>query len=261
MASVSALRDRTWAENRVFDSDNTPLIDALSAETKPYITVFTDMDNRIEMEGMDSYSTQRNLSLVMEMGLASAVVVDNGVKTINIPQTDQAMEALIDMLEHQAIGALVGDPYSKWGEIVKSIVTRIYRIPSRRGGSSAKGTRWAARQVTLVCQTMGDPVPGQVLTAAHPITKFLALARLSGQAGMNMAEAANLIEMALNTTTVPDWRLAQAWLGLTERGVRSLGIAPMPETDQEPPIPFDNEDSDVDYDDSIDLTAPETVVT
>jgi hypothetical protein len=77
MCAVAALRERTLAERRVFDSDNTPLADALAQEpeqAKPYITVYTDEDIRPGVSGRDIYAAERNLSLVLEIGAASAVV-------------------------------------------------------------------------------------------------------------------------------------------------------------------------------------------
>jgi hypothetical protein len=253
MCAVAALRDKTWAADRVYDSDNTPLVDKLTAEIKPYMTVFTDTDNRMEVDGMDVYSTQRNLSLVVELGLASATVVEKGDKTISIPQTDQAMEAFIDLLEMQVMSALIGDPNSKWGDLFKQLVTKVLRMPSRRGGSSDKGTRWAARQLTLVCQPIGDPIPGLVLSNAHPIKQFIALARADDQEGLNLAVAADLIENALETAGNPDYQKAQAWLGLSLRGVQSLGIAPLPAGDLNS-VGF--EEGEVEPDDSLDTHTP-----
>lgn len=237
MCAVAALRDRTWAESRVFDSDNTPLIDALQQDTKPYITVFTDADTRTDIDGKDIYTSMRRIALVLEIGLASATTVANGDKILNIPQTDQAMEALIDFIETQALSAIIGDPFSKWGEIVRRMVNHIERIPSIRGGSSTQTTtRWAARQLTLICQTVADPAPGTVLPQHHPIRDFITLAKSTEQAGLHMAEAANLIEAMLNESPAPDWRQAQAWMGMTEAAIRATGIAPLLETDETAPV-------------------------
>lgn len=252
MCAVAALREKTSAGDRVYDSDNSPLIDKLTAETHPYITVFTDNDNRMELEGMDLYSTQRNLSLSMEFGLASAITADGKTNpTIHIPYTDQAFEAFVDIMESQIVAALVGDPSSQWGEILKQIVTRVYRMSSRRGGSSDRGTRWAARQLTLVCQTIGDPIPGYVLSSSHPIRQFIALARDTD----GMGPAADLIETMLENVNSPDYRKVQSWLGLSQRGIEATGVAPLPQGEEQP-IPFDSEDSTVEWDESLDTTTP-----
>jgi hypothetical protein len=41
--------------------------------------------------------------------------------------------------------------------------SRFERVPSRRGGSAERGTRWAARQIIFVCDTIDDVPPGVVL--------------------------------------------------------------------------------------------------
>jgi hypothetical protein len=44
---------------------------------------------------------------------------------------------------------------------------------------------------------------------------------------LNIAKAAELIAKVIETDVMPDWRTAEGWLGLSDRGVRALGIAPL----------------------------------
>lgn len=246
---MGALRDRTWAEDRVFDSDNTPLMDILAgAGAKPYITVYTDTDVRDRINGMDLYTLGRTIQLVLEIGVASAVQVEGvGGTVLNIPQTDQAMEALIDFVEGQALNAIVTDPRSPWGEIFRQIVLPINRLSSLRGGEASKGTRWAARQVTLLCSCIADPAPGTVLFEDHPVRQFIALAQSSEQEGIGMGPAAALISAMLNDTAAPPWRQAQAWLGLTSKTMHGMGVAPLVEEDEgdSPLKTFDHEEVEI----------------
>jgi hypothetical protein len=232
MCAVAAVRNNTWAEGRCYDSDNTPLLDAILNEAKPYVTIFTDEDLITDMYGRDLYTANHRLSLVFEFGVASATQVENKGAALNIPQTDQAMEALIDILEGQIIAAVVTDPNSPFGEILRQMINSFMRVPSIRGGSQEKGTRWAARQLTLVCDTISSPAPGVKLDSYHPISQFIALARSTEYLSLGMKEAADLIEKVLNETAAPDWRQAQAWLGLTNAGIQGTGIAPLPQGDE-----------------------------
>jgi hypothetical protein len=198
MCAVAALRERTLAESRVFDSDNTPLADALAQEpeqARPYITVYTDEDTRPAISGRDIYAAERNLSLVLEIGAASAVVMkrDDGSNEIalQIPATDAGLELSVDIVESQALAALIGHPQSRWGELFRRLVLRIERVQGQRGGSAERGSRWAARQI---------------------------------------------IERALGPATALNWRQAQAWLGLTEQGIRATGIAPPLGVEEEVPL-------------------------
>ncbi|RZN24778.1 hypothetical protein CWO90_28480 [Bradyrhizobium sp. Leo121] len=232
MCAVAALMDRTFAEKRVYDSDNTPLLDAIQNERKPYITVFTDNDTTEGIFGRDIYCGDHRMSVVFEFGIASAATVKNKGTVLNIPQTDQAMEALVDILESQIVAAVVSDPTSPFGEVFRQLVNKIIRTPSVRGGSHDRGTRWAARQLTLICDTIAAPAPGVVLDDDHPIRQFIAFARRDEFAALGMKEAADLVERVLNETASPDWRQQQAWLGLTEAGIRGTGVAPMPDGDE-----------------------------
>jgi hypothetical protein len=229
MCVVAALRERTLAERRVFDSDNTPLAEALAQEpeqAKPYITVYTDEDTRPGVSGRDIYAAERNLSLVLEIGAASAVVMkrDDGSDEIalQIPATDAGLELSVDIVESQALAALVGDPQSRWGELFRRVL-RIERVQGQRGGSAERGSRWAARQIILICDVIADAPPGAPEPAV--VRDFLAAARAAPRE-LGLAGAAEIIERALDSATALTWRQAQAWLGLTEKEVRGIGVAP-----------------------------------
>jgi hypothetical protein len=222
LATVAALRDKTWAETRVLDSDNGPLEAAIRAEPTPYIVCFTDDDDRDEIEGFDLLGAKRVLVLVIEFGLAAALPPSDGGPTMRIPATDGAFELALDIIERQIINALVHDPTSTWGALWRDIAMRFdLKTSSKRGGSSEGGSRWAARQLLLNVDPIADPPAGVVLSEQHPVSRFLVAARRDGFGG-----AADLIEAALPTVAASSWRQAQAWLGLTEFSVRALGLGP-----------------------------------
>jgi hypothetical protein len=236
MCAVAALRERTLAEGRVFDSDNTPLAEALirePEEAKPYITVYTDEDTRPGVSGRDIYAAERNLSLVLEIGAASAVVTGKLGVMLQIPATDAGLELSVDIVESQALAALVGDPESRWGELFRRMVLRIERVQGQRGGSAERGSRWAARQIILICDVIADAPPGVPQPAV--VRDFLAAAR-AAPSELGLAGAAEIIERALDPTVALTWRQAQAWLGLTEQGVRATGIAPPLGVEEDVPL-------------------------
>ena len=236
MCAVAALRECTWAEERVYDSDNTPLADALKAETnvaKPYIVVYTDEDNRGEISGLDVYASDRSLLLILEIGVASAITVEGTDEvTLQIPGTDASMELAVDIVEGQAIDALFGNPTSVWGELFRRIVLRVEKVSGQRGGSAEQGTRWAARQVAIMCDVISDPPPGIVLPLSHPVRDFIAAAK-AAPASLGLAGAGEMIEATLTMTAALSWQQAQAWLALTAKGVRAIGVAPPLGVDEE----------------------------
>src|SRR5215204_4392876 len=88
--AVAALRNVTWAEERIYDSSNTPLADALAQDqTKPFIVVYTDADTRnVNGRFIDA---DRTISLVFEIGMATGILTQQGDRTFQIPATDEGM--------------------------------------------------------------------------------------------------------------------------------------------------------------------------
>jgi hypothetical protein len=230
LASVAALRGQTWADDRVFDSDNTPLAQALmiNAAAKPYIVVYTDTDNRVEENGTDVYGRKRELALVLEIGVASKVEGKEGDAQLKIPLTDEGMEIALDMVEDQAIAALFGDPQSDWAELLKSFVLCVDRVSGVRGASADKDRRWAARQLTFVCDILSDLPPGVPVPPDHPINQFIRVAELHPEA--HMEHAAEICAALSSREAAPKWEQVQAMLGVRRIGLRAIGLAPLAST-------------------------------
>jgi hypothetical protein len=103
--AVAALRDQTWAQARVYDSDMTPLADAvLGVAAAPYIVIYTDTDDLQPVRGVaEMYDGEnRNLSVVLEIGVASAVRNAQGQIVIQFAATDQGMEWAVDCVSFLA---------------------------------------------------------------------------------------------------------------------------------------------------------------
>ena len=58
-----------------------------------------------------------------------------------------------------------------------------------------------------------------------PIKRFVALAQSRNTKGI--VDASEIIESVLTGTAYPSWQQAQAWLGLTKRAIRGIGVAPL----------------------------------
>lgn len=230
LCAVAALTENTYAMDRVTDSDSTPLLDALKGGVKPYLTVFTDDDVRTNLQGRDFYSADKNISLSVESGLAESIVLHEGQPAeIRIPQTSEAMELLLDMLELQIINALWAQPDNKWRNLIQKLVNTISRVPSMRGGSSDKGTRWAARSITFVCNTIADPVPGVALPTGHPLLEFLELADSNPVPSMQLNVSADIIRDIFDPATplAFAWKQIEALLGTSAASVKGIGLGPV----------------------------------
>jgi hypothetical protein len=224
---VAALRGQTWAAERVFDSDNTPLSQALmlNAAAKPYIVVYTDSDNRVNVSGTDLYSGTRELNLCLEVGVASKIQGKTGDEKVEIPLTDEGMEMALDMVEDQAIGVLFSDPQNDWAELLKRFVDNIIRAPGQRGASSERDRRWAARQLSIICNVQADIAPGVAMAPSHPIAQFIEVAKQHPEAGVD--DIARICEALMTRRVAPEWEQIQAMIGVRRAGLRAIGLAPL----------------------------------
>ena len=227
LTAVAALRGQTWADKRIYDSDNTPLSQALmlNEAAKPYIVVYTDADNRMEQNGTDLYGMRRELNLMLEIGVASKVEGVTGTAELKIPLTDEGMELVIDMVEEQSLAALFGDPQNEWTELLKEFVLRIERVSGQRGASSERDRRWAARQIAIVCDVISDLPHGVPIPDEHPIRTFIEVSAKHPEA--NMEHAAEICTALVSRDASPDWEQVQAMLGVRRLGLRAIGLAPL----------------------------------
>jgi hypothetical protein len=241
--TVAALRDQTWAEDRVYDSDLTPLATAVfGGPAKPYIVCYTDQDDVSPVLGIgEVYSGEnRSLSIAVEIGVAGAVRSSPGDPlspiVLQFAATDMGMEWACDVTSAQVLSALTGSATSAWGELFKRMTTRIRRLPTRRGGMAQQGVRFAARRIIFVVQPIYDFVPGIVPAPTHPVWEFIRLTRASPAIGE--VDVASVVENLMTTNPIPDWRAIQGMLGLTRAGVEALNAGiPLPWPGvEEPPL-------------------------
>jgi hypothetical protein len=224
---VAALRNRTWAEDRVYDSDLKVLAEAIMGQTaKPYIVVYTETDDRVPAAGGEMYSgIGREMQVAVEIGVASAVREPNSDNiAIRFSGTDEGLEFACDVIDGQVIAALYGDPDSQWGLLLRRFAPRVTKMPSRRGGQgSGTGVKFAARRTVFTLSNMiNDLMPGVVMPDVHPVYDFIKMARASKQSG-DIVDRANIVEKLIaETDPHPSWMVAQAWLGLDTQSVKNL---------------------------------------
>lgn len=226
IAAARALRGATLAGDRVFDSAIDP-IDQAIAETRQPILIVSTEDQEMDITGRDLNHGRASCELVIEAAIAARVEValpdgEGGETTIAIPHTDEGMELVLDMIEHQAIAALIRER-TDWSRVWMRLVPRIARRASRRGASSEKGVRFAARQITLTCDlieapTDGGPIPGNG-TWADVLAVMDADAALAPIAAMLRAE--------IEGQPIADWRRAANMLGVELTTADAIGLGPV----------------------------------
>lgn len=229
LATVRALRGRTLADERVYDSEHGAIDEVAVERPLPFIVVYTD-DAQLHHGDRDLWSTSGNKrvgsgyqKLVIEIAMTQRMRVtgENGEPVAGAvqPETDAAMEFNLDVVERQIIAALM-DPQSPWAEMWREIVDHVGDRQSQRGVSLRDGVRFAGRQITLDVQLMKDPVPGAPL---GPIwTRFLALA----SDDPTLAPVVPALEALLVGRELSDWQIGRSAYGLTLDETRALLVAP-----------------------------------
>jgi len=224
LAAYKALQGRTFAENRVYDSRVDPLDFTGADDRAPLIVVSVDED-RGTVEGRDLAGASREVELVIEIAIAARVrrTIGEGEseETVEVPETDAGLEASVGLVGYQVMRALQADP-GAWAEVFRALVPRIFSFTARRGADVKNGVRYAARQIVVRCECLGEPGFGEPLDLELPWGRFVALAK----ADASLARLGKLIEAEIAGGVMPDWQAAQASLGLTAEEAAGIGIAP-----------------------------------
>lgn len=225
------LSGRTYAENRVYDSQITPVDQTVQAGQKPLIIISTDDDtSEIERWGFLCPSS-RKLEIVIDMVLATFVRAQvgsgDGQLEIIIPHTDAGMEASLSFMQHQVLRA-ISDGIDPWAELLKEFINTPQKMIGRRGAGAEKGIRFAARQLVITCDPIPEPDFGETIPPDGPWGKLLALM----DADLELNELAVLLRAEIEAgSDLPSWRRFQASRGWTDAQVRNAGFAPVDETE------------------------------
>ena len=217
IATVKALRGRTWAEEQVRDSEIGPIDDAADGASKPFVVVYTDdCEGPADADPTSLFVSGSTVALTIEIGVTTRMKSEWG-----IPTTDAGMELTIDSIERQARAALA-DPESSWAEMWRALALAITHQKSQRGAAAKDGVRFAARQIVLTVEVPRDPLPGQPVNALWQ--RFLTLAAadpdLSGQVALLTALATG------GATDWPDLKVLRAGYGLSSGTARAMLLAP-----------------------------------
>lgn len=183
--TVKALQGATLAGEAVFDSAVDPIDVQVRQNRRPFVVVTTDEHKRT-ITGRDLRQGNDLCDVVIEVAVASKVEAETGAdEQIIIPQTDANMEVVLDLIGHQTTEALMGGK-TEWSELWKLFAMGVVSITSRRGASAEQGVRFAARQMVVTTDLIGDPVRGGDMSAAWTrlLTAMEADAELGGTAAL-----------------------------------------------------------------------------
>ncbi len=227
VSAVRAIRGQTLAGMNVLDSMSQRIDNRISADRQAVISVYTD-DQRDDVSGRGDIGSENPVvDLILELAVSEATTYTLEGETseqVAIPQTDPAMEMLLDIIERQAISALTTG-VGPWASIWRTIATNIRAKVSRRGVFDEAGGRFAARQVTMSIETTLEPVKGSgfALSPGSVWQKFVD--QLEADAGL--APIAPMVRAELGSEVIAEPMLAAAMLGVDLNVADDIGLGSM----------------------------------
>ncbi|WP_409560198.1 hypothetical protein [Hyphomicrobium sp. MC8b] len=221
IATVQALRGRTFAGEMVRDSEIGPIDESVEGAEVPFIVVYTDesdADTDVPNEETSLFGRCTTIDLTIEMAVTSRMKGGWG-----IPSTDAGFEITVDAIERQIRTAL-SDPDSAWAEFWRLLVREKKSDKSSRGASDRKGVRFAGRQIVLTVDVTPEPTPGTPLRGIW--LKFVDLLAADDQ-----LKTQKDLFVALATGGATDWsefKRLRAALGLSQSTAGALRLGPLP---------------------------------
>jgi hypothetical protein len=224
IVTAKALAGKTFAGERVYDSQIAPL-DALENGAAPLIVIYTD-DEEDAISGGDLFAPDRSLALMIHTAVATQVAAKAGSLSVEIPHTDEGLEATLDLMRFDIIAALQSGE-DVWCDLWRRLVVNKKTMSVRRGASARKGLRFAARELVLIVDTVGEPSPGINRDLWDDVDAAL-------RSDADLIGVADLIASRVRIgASWLDWRQTAAVLGLSRLSSSALGIAPIDEPSAE----------------------------
>jgi hypothetical protein len=233
-----ALRGKTWAMNRVYDSPSTPADIRVEVEREPFIAIYVDDADQPEFEGEIGLTLRPNLvKLVIEVAIASPRNADTpatdevaGVPGTQISATDAALELNMGLIARQVVDALMStNANNPWAELWRSFLAGgVHSVQIRRGGPGDKPNepkqRFASRIIALTVDLIADPPRGADLNAYKTWKSFIEAC----EGDENLAGVGALMRAHIEQPSgaQPDWRQGQKILLTTKHTMWALGVAP-----------------------------------
>lgn len=220
LATVHALTGRTFAGERVFDSAIDVFDERDQSGNDPFIVAYTDDDELIP-RGKELLSGEHKVTLTIHAVAAAAVKKEHGEKTIVIPQTDEGLEIILDLMQFDILREIQSFG-GEWGELWRNLVVKCQKISIRRGASAQKGVRFAAREIALDVDVIADPYPG--MEKLGPWADLDTLLR--GNA--DMQNIADLIDERRQAgSDLPHAERLRATLGISRKAAGALSFRDM----------------------------------
>jgi hypothetical protein len=235
ICAVNAVRDRTAAGDRVFDSSMSPENAMVASGRRPVIIVSSDdyrTTSEHETPSARDFLSPKTVNLSFETLIGSFVMVSDGNGgEFQIPHTDEGLELSINLIEREIVRALVaGD--NEWSSLFMKFSPTLVEIASKRGAGSSDGHKFAARLTTISVATICDPPFGEAPDPASPWGRLVAALR----ADASLPGVGDLILGAIVGDPISANVAARISASMTSDEFAGIGFGPMVAIDPDNPV-------------------------
>jgi hypothetical protein len=211
VATLRAIKGRTFAGANVYDSTINPLNLVLEHSGKDFVVVVMTDDDSVTIEGRDLFAGDHRMELIIVVAATAEMVVrtDDGEveRDVVIAATDAGLEAQLNILGWQIMRALQAGG-GEWGDLWRTIVLRVNNVSCYRGGDESNGIRYAARQYVFQIDTIAEPEPGTALSGVWG--RIIEMLRDDDE----YDAVADVIDAVVTDGPMPPWERIRASLGL-----------------------------------------------
>lgn len=235
VCAVNAIRHRTAAGERVFDSSVAPM-NAMEDSGRRSVIIVSSDDYRTTAEretpSARDFLSPKTVNLSFETLIGSFVTVKSGDGgEFRIPHTDEGLELSINLIERQVLRALAsGD--NEWSSLFLKFAPTLVDTASKRGAGSTDGNKFAARLTTISIATLSDPPFGEVPDPATPWGRFITALR----ADPNLPGVGDLILGAIVGDPISSDVSARISASMTSDEFAAVGLEPTATIDPDNPL-------------------------
>lgn len=230
LATIRALKGRTYAGENVFDSKMQPLDLVAVTGGFEFVIIVTTDDDTAEIEGRDLRAGDHKLELVIEVAATAKLTVEaeegGMTEVLTVPSSDAGLEASINIIGWQIMRALTADG-GEWGDLWRGLVVRVHEVASKRGADEANGVRYAARQWILKLDHIAEPEPGVTPASGDLWGRTVAMMKDDPE----FAAIGKIIETTITADQPEPWERVRALLGLANDASGWIADRPFEDAD------------------------------
>lgn len=237
VATARALKKALPPAFEVLDSPQEPLDILDQADPKPLVAIYTGHSESNPL-GRALLAGEVLTHLSLQFFLPAEVVFSYGSASIKIDTRRQGAETALDVIWRIAARALLaeGGDANPWPALWREFVIQTPRIINASYLVERRNVRMVAREVTIHCETLNEPVPGA--TPAGPWEKLIAAIE-GDDGGDGLTQLAPWIAAEIRGgADLPQAERDRIFMGLSAYVAQASGIGgPIGDIDNDPAAP------------------------